>query len=434
MNTFIKKVALGSVLAVSVFGSGFTAAAELQQVSVPVVITHATIYSMGAEGTIKDATMIIDGGKIVAMGKNIALPMGVKIIDAKGGSITPGLFNSHTHMGLEEVSAIESTDDFMTSNTDITASLKVADAFNPNSVLIPHNRMHGLVRALVMPESGSGLIAGQAAIVDLSGSYHSVINDYVALVVNLGEAGQRFAGGSRAAAYRQLVNLLDEAREYAKNKQNYMLGRSRVLQLSKSDLDAMQPIIKQQKPMIISVNRAADILQTLKIAKQQNIKVILSGVAEGWMVSKQIAAAGVAVIFDPIVNLPSSYESLGSRLDNAALMQQAGVDLMFTGMGFQNTHNAYLVRQSAGNAVANGLSKVAAIAAMSRTPAKVFAMQDYGVLKVGATANLVQWSGDPLEVTSEALKVYINGQLMPMKSRSLRLRDRYFKRIKNTMK
>ena len=408
-------------------------ASEMETPSLPVVITNATIYTMGNDGTLNDASMVIIDGKIAAMGKNIPLPMGVKYIDAKGGSITPGLFNSHTHMGLEEVSAIQATDDFKTIDTDITASLKIADAFNPNSVLIPHNRMHGLTRALIVPGSGSSLIAGQAGIVDLSGSYQSVLNDYVGLVVNLGETGQHIAGGSRAAAYLQLANLLEEARDYAKNKQFYLRGQSRDFKLSKSDLEALQPIINRQKPMIISVNRAVDILQTLKIAKQQKINIILSGVAEGWMVKQQIADAGVAVILDPIDNLPGSYETLGSRLDNAALMQRAGVTLLFTGMGWQNTHNAYLVRQSAGNAVANGLTKTEALAAITRNPAKVFGMKGYGILEVGAEANLVLWSGDLFEVTSEARKVFINGNLVPMQSRSIRLRDRYLKRHKQSM-
>jgi len=407
---------------------------EMESPAGPIVITNATIYTMSNEGTMLNASMVIIDGKIAAMGKNIPLPMGVKYIDAKGGSITPGLFNSRTHIGLEEVSAIQATDDFMTTNKDITASLKIADAFNPNSVLIPHNRMHGLTRALIVPESGSGLIAGQAALVDLSGSYQSVLNDYVALVVNLGETGQHLAGGSRAAAYLQLINLLDEARDYAKNKQFYLRGQSRKFNLSMSDLEALQPIINRQKPMIISVNRAADILQTLKIAKQQNLQIILSGAAEAWMVKQQIAEAGVAVILDPVDNLPGSYETLGSRLDNATLLQQAGVTLLFTGMGWQNTHNGYLVRQSAGNAVANGLSKTDALAAITRNPAKIFGMKDYGVLSVGSVANLVLWSGDLFEVTSEARKVFINGNLIPMQSRSIRLRDRYFKRLQQSIK
>ncbi len=158
--------------------------------------------------------------------------------------------------------------------------------------------------------------------------------------------------------------------------------------------------------------------------------MILNGVAEGWRVANEIAKANVPVILDPINNLPIAYEQLGARLDNAALMENAGVTMMFTGMGWQNTHNAYLVRQSAGNAVANGLSKTAAINAMTINPAQVFGLEKTGHLAVGQKASLVVWSGDPLDVTSVARVVLIDGESQPLMSRSLRLRDRYYDRLR----
>ena len=148
------------------------------------------------------------------------------------------------------------------------------------------------------------------------------------------------------------------------------------------------------------------------------------------MVADEIAAAGVPVIMDPINNLPRAYESLGARLDNAKLMSDAGVALIFTGMGRSESHNAYLVRQSAGNAVANGLNKSAAIAAMTKNPATLFRASVSGDIIVDEVADLVMWSGDPLELTSEAELVIIEGEIIPMESRALQLRDRYFKRLR----
>ena len=155
--------------------------------------------------------------------------------------------------------------------------------------------------------------------------------------------------------------------------------------------------------------------------------MILSGASEGWRVARKIAMAKVPVIVDPINNLPSSYETLGSRLDNALLLHQAGVKLMFTGMGWQNTHNAYLVRQSAGNAVANGLPYNVAIQAITSNPAQIFGLPGYGQIKVGAEATLVLWSGDPLEVMSNPDLVLIDGQEQSLQSRATRLRDRYYR-------
>ncbi len=396
------------------------------------VIKHANIYTMGPEGLILDASMVIKDGKIVAVGKNIELPMGVKYIDANGGSITPGLFNSVTHLGVQEVSAIRRTDDFKTTDDTITASLKVADAFNLRSVLIPQNRIHGLTHALVMPDSGTGLIAGQAAFIDLSAAEHSVINDSIAMVMNLGEAGQSFAGGSRAAAIRQLKTLLNDVKDYAKNKTAFNQGNRREYSASQDDLEALIPIITGKKLLIVNIHRAADIERFIKLAEEYDLNVVLAGVEEGWMVADKISAAGMAVIIDPSRNLPSSYDALGSRLENAALLHKAGVKLIFTGIGWQNTHNAYLVRQAAGIAVANGLPKQEAIAAITSNPMTLFSQNTLSSeIREGAVADFVMWQGDPLEVTSEAVLVYIDGQKIPMVSRSTRLRDRYFKRLKN---
>jgi len=397
------------------------------------VIVHANIYTAGEKGLIKDANMVIKNGKITALGKNIEVPMGVKFLDAKGGSITPGLFNSATHLGIEEVSAIKKTDDYKTTDTGITASLKVADAFNPRSVLIPQNRIHGLTYAIVMPESGSSLIAGQAALVDLSASDKSIINDSVAIVLNLGEAGQQLAGGSRAAAIRKFKTLLNDALDYAKNKAAYNQGKRRQYSASQDDLEAMLPVISGKKPLIVSIHRASDIEKFIEIAKAYKLKVILYGAEEGWLVADKIAAAQIPVILDPSRDLPSSYDALGSRLENAAILNQAGVKLLFSGIGRQNTHNAYLVRQAAGISVANGLPKQVAIAAISSNPMSVFSKNSRSnELKPGIKANFVLWQGDPLEVTSEALLVYINGKRIPMVSRSTRLRDRYYKRLKES--
>jgi len=141
------------------------------------------------------------------------------------------------------------------------------------------------------------------------------------------------------------------------------------------------------------------------------------------MVAGQLADAGVPVMLDPLRNLPSSFDALGSRLDNAALLHAAGVTVL---VGGGESNNARKQRQAAGNAVSYGLPFDAAIAALTSNPARVFGVDDQqGSIERGDTANLVLWSGDPLEVTSVAELVVINGKRMPMTSRQTELRDRY---------
>jgi imidazolonepropionase-like amidohydrolase len=175
--------------------------------------------------------------------------------------------------------------------------------------------------------------------------------------------------------------------------------------------------------VVIDVDRASDILETLRFADKYDLDLVISGGTEAWMVAGQLAAAGVPVLLDPLYNLPGNFDTLGARLDNAAILQAAGVDVVINGAG---SHNARKQRQMAGNAVSYGLPHEAGIAALTINPAKVFGVSDeQGSIQKNQTANVVLWSGDPLDVTSAAEVVVINGKLIPMESRQTKLRDRY---------
>ena len=391
-----------------------------------ILIKDADIYA--SSGLLVKTNLYIENGKIAAIGAQSPAAADLEI-QGLGKSITAGLFNSSTQLGTVEVSAIEQTVDFYSENETVTASLRIADVFNPRSTLIPHNRVHGLTHSLLIPESGTHLFAGQVALVQL-GNQPKVIHPSLAVALDFTERGISLMGGSRAAALVQLRQALDDAKDFSRNRKAALAGDHRDYVLSYADLAALEPVVNGTKPLLVRTNRASDISVILELAKNFQLQLILSSALEGWMVADEIAKAQVPVIIDPIHNLPNSYESLGARLDNAKLLADAGVKLLFTGMDWHNTHNAYLVRQSAGNAVANGLDKSVAIAAMTTNPAQLFNAPVTGDIAIGDIADLVLWGGDPLELTSEAELVMIEGEIIPMKSRSLQLRDRYFDRLK----
>ena len=391
-----------------------------------ILIKDADIYA--SSGLLVKTNLYIENGKIAAIGVQSPATADIEI-QGLGKSITAGLFNSSTHLGTVEVSAIEQTVDFYSENETVTASLRIADVFNPRSTLIPHNRVHGLTHSLLIPESGTHLFAGQVALVQL-GNQPKVIHPSLAVALDFTERGISLMGGSRAAALVQLRQALDDAKDFSRNRKAALAGDHRDYVLSYADLAALEPVVNGTKPLLVRTNRASDISVILELAKNFQLQLILSSALEGWMVADEIAKAQVPVIIDPIYNLPNSYESLGARLDNAKLLADAGVKLLFTGMDWHNTHNAYLVRQSAGNAVANGLDKSIAIAAMTTNPAQLFNAPVTGDIAIGDIADLVLWGGDPLELTSEAELVMIDGEIIPMESRALQLRDRYFNRLK----
>lgn len=409
----LKTSLLAAILTVSAF--------SLAQVNADsLLIKNAKVYTLGSQGTLNQTDVYINNGKVVSVGKNLSNSAD-KTIDAAGKVVTPGVFALGNNLGLVEISSLQQTADAATENEYTGASFKLDEVFNSNSTLIPHNRANGVTRTLVSP-GGNNLVYGQGSIMSLNGDYQPLIKSGVAMFGSYGESGSRKAGGSRASALNTLQTMLDEAREYADNYGAILSGNYRELNNSIDDLKALQAVIERKIPLVMSVNRASDIMTLLRFAKKNNIRLILNGAAEGWMVTKDIAAANVPVMLDPMNNIPGSFESLGQRIDNAALLNKAGVELLFT----TSTHNAHTVRHAAGVAVSYGLPYDVALKAFTSSPAKVFGESaSYGKILPGYDAELVVWDGDPLEVTSTAEQVIIDGELTNMMTKSKRLRDRY---------
>lgn len=387
------------------------------------VLTGGTIHTMGPAGTIENGTVVIVDGRIAAVGAGIPIPPEARRIEAKGRVVTPGLLNSLTRLGLIEVSAVEGTSDGEVKSDRVTAAFDVADALNPRSTLIAVNRIEGLTRAVVAPANGNSLIAGQGALIHLGAPADLLTRDRVAMFASLGERGAELTGGARSAASLRLREVLQDAADFAANRKAFEAGARREYSLSRLDLEALVPVVRGDLPLVITADRASDIVAALRLAEELRLRLILAGVAEGWMVASEIAAAGVPVLVEPLDNLPSSFEQLGATLENAARLRAAGVRVAFMN---GEAHNARNVRQSAGNAVANGMSWHDALAALTTEPAAIWGIADrYGSLEPGKEADLVIWDGDPLEVTTFADAVFIRGVEIPMVSRQTLLRDRY---------
>jgi imidazolonepropionase-like amidohydrolase len=393
-----------------------------------VAITGATIHTEGPQGTIQNGTLVIENGRIRAVGgPATTVPAGARRIDAHGKVVTPGLFDSLSTLGVVEVGAVAGTRDSEVQDDRVTAAFSVADGLNPRSVLIPVNRIEGLTRTVVAPSPGKSLIAGQGVIISLVGTLGGpgdfLVRSPVAMFAVFGEQGSHLAGGSRAAALLRLREAFQDALDYAANRKAFDAGDRRAYALSRLDLEALLPVVKGQLPLVVAVDRASDIETLLRFAKEWKIRLILSSVTEGWKVADQIAAAKVPVLVNPMDDVPYSFESLGSTLENAARLHKAGVTVAFmTG----DAHNARNLKQAAGNAVAYGLPWDAALEAITTAPARIWGIADrYGTLEPGKDADVVIWDGDPLELTTFADAVFIRGKEMPMKSRQTELRDRY---------
>lgn len=386
-------------------------------------IVGGTVHTLGPAGTLENATVVIADGRIQAVGVGVPIPPGAREIDARGKVVTPGLFDSMSGIGAVEISLERSTRDLATDLPRLGAAFRVADAINPRSTLFPVNRIEGLTRALVTPQATTGPIAGRAAAIHLGGGGDPVTDPAAALVVVLGEAGAERAGGSRAAALMLFAEALEDARDYAAHRADWERAGRRPYAPSRLDLEALQPVLAGAVPVAARVERASDILAALRLAREQRVRLVVVGGAEAHLVARELAAAGAPVVLDPLANLPESFETLAATLENAARLDAAGVAVALTS---GESHNGRNLRQGAGNAVAHGLPWAAGLAAMTKVPARLWGLDAaYGTLESGKDADVVVWDGDPLEVTTAALRVFIRGAAVPMVSRQTLLRDRY---------
>jgi imidazolonepropionase-like amidohydrolase len=386
-----------------------------------VILSNATILT-GDGQRLEHASILIDGGRItrVATGSITDVP-GATTVDLGGKLVTPGLIAADTELGLVEIGAEDSThDDARKDPSAIKAGYDPATAINADSSLIAIQAIEGVTTAAVAPRGG--LLSGEVAWIDLlPGDYANIVAaDGVAVAGNFG----RSFAGSRAASLAELRKAFEDATWYRNNQREFDRGQARELVAHPLDLRALWPVLDGSVPLVLRAHRASDLLALAELATELGIRVTAVGATEAWKVRDQLAAAGVIVVIQPTQNLPSNFDTLGARLDNAALLHAAGVTVAIAHL---DSHNARNVTQEAGIAVANGLPPDAALAAVTINVARAYGMdRDYGTLAAGKVASLVVWDGaDPFELSTWAEQVWVRGQALDMRSRQTELRDRY---------
>ena len=392
-----------------------------------VAITHARLVIGDGSEPIADGTVLVQGGKVIAAGPVVAIPAGVPTIDAGGKWVTPGLVVAVTDLGLVDVGAVEESNDSDADKSPFSAALDVSAAINPNDQPIQVSRGGGVTRAAVAPLGTDSIFGGQGAVIDLGADSDAITKPRAFQYVELGEGGARRAGGSRAATYASLRNALAEARELSLAPAG---ARRDDILLNRPDAAALIPVITGQQPLYVHVERAADIRMVLALKKEfPALKLVVVGASEGWMVASELAAAGVPVLATPLTDLPNSFEQLGSTQSNVGRMKVAGVKVALGAFGDQPRY----ATQYAGNLVAltkvpgaSGLTWGQAFAAISSGPAEIMGMGDrFGSLRPGRAGDVVIWDGDPLELTSGPVKVFIDGVEQPLSNHQTKLRDRY---------
>jgi imidazolonepropionase-like amidohydrolase len=392
-----------------------------------IAITGGKVYPVSGP-PIENGTVLVRDGKIVSVGPNVTVPNDATRIDATGKWVTPGLINALTGLGVSEIGQVQSTvDRTARGDSGIAAAFPVWEGINPASTMFAPARNDGITSVVVVPTGG--LVAGQAALIDLvPGTLSDMIDKApVAMVAQFGDAR---SGGSNARGeqYARLKELLEDARTYARRRSEFDRAQTRAFAARRADLEALVPVIDGRLPLVMNADQASDIDAVLRLAGETNVKVIISGGAESWMLADRLASANVPVMVGSMNNIPGSFATLGQRQETPGLLRRAGARMVLigNGSGDDEVFNVRNLKYDAGVAVAYGLSWDDALRAVTLTPAEVLGVANrIGSLQPGRDANIVVWSGDPFEFATRAEHVLIRGKEVAKPSRQDELMQRY---------
>ena len=445
-----------SVLAMLLVAAAAPVAAET------IAISGGTVALGDGSEPIPNGMVVIRDGRVIAAGDiRMKLPDGTQVIDATGKWVTPGIVAGFSRLGLADVDLSAEGADDTTANGPFNAAIDVVPAINPRDTPIAVNRADGVTRALVAPSVGKNIFAGQGAVIDTGADMDPITAARKFQFVELGERGADKAGGSRTSAHVLFRNALREAselRRYAPAIEAARAGtpdarerpivrnpnesrvygpearRSEDVLLTRFDAAALVPVLQGRQYLLVHVERASDILQVLDLKREfPSLKIVLVGASEGWLVADKIARSGIPVIASAVNDLPASFEQLAATQSNVGRMRAAGVKVSIGMIDDNETRNLFMERQYAGNLVglqkvpgATGVSWGEALAMITSRPAEAIGMGgELGSLAPGRRADVVIWSGDPLEGSSAAEQVFIDGVRQPLVTHQTRLLDRY---------
>jgi imidazolonepropionase-like amidohydrolase len=406
-------------------------------VALPATWAQETVAIRGGKlltvthGVIENGTVLVEDGKIKAVGTDVSIPTGARVIDAAGKVVMPGMMDAGDLLGLVEIPGEPVTNDSTEYNNPVHPELRVLDALNPGSELFRVTRAQGITSAVSTP-AGGNLIAGQSAVINLDGGtvQRIVVRSPAALVINLGESSKTTYGSKGKPPQTRMGQMAMLRQEF--------LGAQHYQEELKAYADKLVPPAKNLKmealvaaldgklPVVIRANRVSDIEMALRLADEFHFRLILANAASAWRLADQLAKRKVPVIVGPVLQEPTSMETLDVRLENAAILHKAGVPIAI------QTDTSDDVRElpfDVEYAIAYGLPRDVALAAVTLNPARFFGLEDrLGSLDVGKQADLVVLDGMPFHVKTHVVTELINGKVVDLSNRQTEIYEYYKKK------
>jgi imidazolonepropionase-like amidohydrolase len=390
------------------------------------LIQNVTVLkSSGKRLTKRD--VLITKGKISGIYKNYKKVKGLTLIDGTGKILTPGLFESASYLGLLEVGSVNSTKNISVEGSSINPSLQSHYAFNSQTSRIPIERASGVVYTMATPSRG--MISGKGFFYKLSDAPSKGLVANTAMYASVSAHTKGHFGNHYSKLWQTLRDFVDEALFYQRNKKSYNKGSLRELKFDADELAAFKPVLDGKLPIVMSADsydEISNLITFVKEMKKKNLKlnVVLYGGTEAWLKADELKSLGIPVILNATNQTVYSFSHMQNRDDLAAALSDKGVEIALT------AHERFTyprrIRQSAGMAVANGLSYEKAFQAITSGPAKIYGLEkQYAKLEKNQAATFILWSADPLEPLSNPERIWIDGKEMSLDNRQRKLARKY---------
>lgn len=398
------------------------------------VVLRDAIVHVGDGRVMDRASVVLQDGRIVAVGADVDAPAGARLIDCRGRHVTPGLFAPDTVIGLAEIGAVRATQDSVEVGR-VRPHVEAWTAFNPDSELLGVAMANGVLHAVVAPRGGA--VAGTSAVMRLSGWTREdmALQRPAALDVTWPAMSVRRGPDVKPPVEEQqrvIAEALEAMDDVVLRARAYHAGRAGAGKIPPLALDlrmeAMRPVLDGTIPVVVHAETVPQMRAALAWGRRHGLRLVLEGARDAVHVAGEIAAANVPVIVGAVRALPDhDFDAYDTRWERPVLLHRAGVKVIFS--AGSSAGNAWAVRNlpdEAAMTIPWGMPPEEALRAITLSPAEAFGVADrIGSVEAGKLADVVVWDGPPLEITSHATHLFMRGEEIPIADRHTRLYERY---------
>lgn len=397
-----------------------------------ILIKNGTVVPVEGE-RMENADILVEDGKIVKIGPNLESPSSAYVLDASGKYVYPGMVALMTAVGVTGYPGAGNDVD----ETGVsTPQMDPYDAINPEDPCIKVTRLGGVTTVMTISGTRSP-INGKSVVMNLEGRLASdlVIKRYAAQIFNMGAKSEEKYPSTLPGVVSLIEEKLNKVKLYIQKKENKGTEKNNQNREEDSsfsldlEMEALVPVVKGEVPAVFITYDEVTIRNALKIIDEYDLKGIIRA-GEGILrYADKLSEKNIPVIWSGTTSIPGRWEPFDLNYHTAAVLAEKGVLFAFDPGGWGvESRNVRNLPVPASLSVAYGLDKKQALKALTINPAKILGLEDkLGSIEQGKTANLVVWSGSPIQMSSKVCHVIINGRVIPMESIQTRLRDRYKK-------